>query len=63
MSDGFERSYDHYVGWALHLYPVLWARMQGAADLAAGRTAIATSPRSTASCSTPSRWSAPTARR
>ena len=22
--------YDHYVGWALHLYPVLWARMQGA---------------------------------
>jgi len=39
MSDGFERSYDHYVGWALHLYPVLWARMQGAADLAAGRTA------------------------
>ena len=39
MSDGFERSYDHYVGWALHLYPVLWARMQGAAELAAGRTA------------------------
>ncbi len=35
MSDGFERSYDHYVGWALHLYPVLWARMQGAAELAA----------------------------
>lgn len=39
LSDGFERSYDHYVGWALHLYPVLWARMQGAAELAAGRTA------------------------
>lgn len=39
MSDGFERSYDHYVGWALHLYPVLWARMQGAAELAGGRTA------------------------
>lgn len=38
MSDGFERSYDHYVGWALHLYPVLWARMQGASELAAGRT-------------------------
>ena len=38
MSDGFERSYDHYVGWALHLYPVLWARMQGAGDLAGGRT-------------------------
>lgn len=39
ISDGDERSYDHYVGWALHLYPVLWARMQGAADLANGRTA------------------------
>lgn len=39
MSDGDERSYDHYVGWALHLYPVLWARMQGADELAGGRTA------------------------
>ncbi|MGF6822513.1 hypothetical protein M2317_001417 [Microbacterium sp. ZKA21] len=39
LSDGDERSYDHYVGWALHLYPILWARMQGAADLADGRTA------------------------
>ncbi|MBO3083432.1 DUF2264 domain-containing protein [Cellulomonas fengjieae] len=29
LSDGEGRSYDHYVGWALHLYPVLWARMQG----------------------------------
>ena len=38
ISDGFERSYDHYVGWALHTYPVLWSRMQGAEDLAAGRT-------------------------
>jgi hypothetical protein len=39
ISDGFERSYDHYVGWALHTYPVLWSRMQGADELAAGRTA------------------------
>ena len=38
ISDGFERSYDHYVGWALHTYPVLWSRMQGAQELAAGRT-------------------------
>ncbi|KQR17099.1 DUF2264 domain-containing protein [Cellulomonas sp. Leaf334] len=30
FSDGDQRSYDHYVGWAMHLYPVLWARMQGA---------------------------------
>lgn len=39
ISDGDDRAYDHYVGWALHLYPVLWARMQGAAELADGRTA------------------------
>lgn len=39
ISDGEERAYDHYVGWALHLYPVLWARMQGAGELANGRTA------------------------
>ncbi len=39
LSDGDERSYDHYVGWALHLYPVLWSRMQGASELANGRTA------------------------
>lgn len=39
LSDGDERSYDHYVGWALHLYPVLWSRMAGAADLAGDRTA------------------------
>jgi hypothetical protein len=39
MSDGAERSYDHYVGWALHLYPALWARMAGAQDLAAPRHA------------------------
>jgi hypothetical protein len=37
LSDGTERAYDHYAGWALHLYPVLWSRMAGAADLAAGR--------------------------
>ena len=39
ISDGDERAYDHYVGWALHLYPVLWSRMQGATELANGRTA------------------------
>lgn len=33
LADGAERSFDHYVGWALHLYPVLWARMAGATDL------------------------------
>ncbi|WP_418275518.1 DUF2264 domain-containing protein [Isoptericola jiangsuensis] len=37
MADGAERAFDHYNGWALHLYPTLWARMTGAADLAAGR--------------------------
>ncbi|MGV8964990.1 MAG: DUF2264 domain-containing protein [Cellulomonas sp.] len=39
LADGDERSYDHYVGWALHLYPVLWARMTGAEELAAPRRA------------------------
>jgi hypothetical protein len=39
MSDGAERSYDHYVGWALHLYPTLWAGMAGAGELAAPRRA------------------------
>lgn len=39
LADGDERSYDHYVGWALHLYPVLWARMAGAEELAAPRRA------------------------
>ncbi|GAA2394656.1 hypothetical protein Cme02nite_54610 [Catellatospora methionotrophica] len=33
--DGPERSYDHYAGWALHLYPILWSRMTGAQDRAA----------------------------
>ncbi|MBF8194534.1 DUF2264 domain-containing protein, partial [Nonomuraea sp. K274] len=28
-ADGSERSYDHYTGWALHLYPVLWREMAG----------------------------------
>ncbi|MGA4732029.1 DUF2264 domain-containing protein [Micromonospora taraxaci] len=37
MSDGPDRAYDHYVGWALHLYPTLWSRMAGAADLAGQR--------------------------
>lgn len=38
LSDGAERSYDHYVGWALHVYPILWSRMAGAGELADGRT-------------------------
>ncbi|MDN4479872.1 DUF2264 domain-containing protein [Demequina muriae] len=39
LSDGAERAFDHYSGWALHLYPALWSRMEGARDLAAGRAA------------------------
>ena len=47
---GRDRAYDHYVGWALHLYPTLWARMAGAAR--PRRAAPRTRPgrRSTASC-------------
>ncbi|MBO1751313.1 DUF2264 domain-containing protein [Actinotalea sp. BY-33] len=37
LADGDQRSFDHYSGWALHLYPTLWARMRGAEDLAAPR--------------------------
>jgi hypothetical protein len=28
-SDGPGQNYDHYVGWAMHLYPLLWCRMGG----------------------------------
>ncbi|MCZ6465217.1 MAG: DUF2264 domain-containing protein [Proteobacteria bacterium] len=28
-SDGPGQSYDHYVGWAIHLYTILWCRMGG----------------------------------
>lgn len=27
LSDGEERAYDHYAGWALHFYPLLWAHL------------------------------------
>jgi hypothetical protein len=37
--DGDERSFDHYCGWALHVYPILWSRMDGAGRMAAPRLA------------------------
>lgn len=37
--DGDERAYDHYAGWAMHVYPTLWSRMRSAGDLAAPRAA------------------------
>lgn len=33
IADGQTRAYDHYAGWALHLFPILWARMDGVEDL------------------------------
>ncbi|MFD8498091.1 DUF2264 domain-containing protein [Amycolatopsis sp. NPDC059657] len=27
LSDGDERAYDHYTGWALHVYPLLWTHL------------------------------------
>lgn len=39
LADGPSRAFDHYSGWALHTYPILWARMSGAGDLAASRRA------------------------
>ncbi|WP_448809017.1 DUF2264 domain-containing protein [Agromyces bauzanensis] len=32
IADGAARSFDHYTGWALHLYPVLWEGMLAADD-------------------------------
>ncbi|GII77043.1 hypothetical protein Sru01_20250 [Sphaerisporangium rufum] len=26
-ADGADRAYDHYVGWALHFYPLIWTEM------------------------------------
>ncbi|BCJ45896.1 hypothetical protein GCM10010168_56840 [Actinoplanes ianthinogenes] len=37
LSDGDRRGFDHYIGWALHLYPILWMRMLGASGLTGGR--------------------------
>ncbi|MEV3853681.1 DUF2264 domain-containing protein [Streptomyces sp. NPDC050095] len=28
-TDGDGRNFDYYIGWAMHLYPLLWARMTG----------------------------------
>jgi hypothetical protein len=28
-SDGAGQNFDYYIGWAMHLYPLLWARMSG----------------------------------
>lgn len=36
-TDGGETNFDHYVGWALHFYPLLWTRM--AARRVPGRAA------------------------
>jgi hypothetical protein len=33
LSDGEDRNFDHYIGWALHFFPTLWAHMTGAGDL------------------------------
>ncbi|MGP3635636.1 DUF2264 domain-containing protein [Streptomyces sp. 24-1644] len=37
-TDGDGRNFDYYIGWALHLYPLLWSRIAGDAD--GGRTAV-----------------------
>lgn len=40
-SDGDGRAFDYYIGWAMHLYPLLWARIAeaGGAGAAADRVA------------------------
>ncbi|WP_350277535.1 DUF2264 domain-containing protein [Kribbella sp. HUAS MG21] len=37
-SDGAGQNFDHYIGWAMHLYPGLWTRMAGPS--ADGRLAV-----------------------
>lgn len=37
-TDGDGRNFDYYIGWAMHLYPLLWSRMAGADD--GGRTKV-----------------------
>ncbi len=37
-TDGDGQNFDYYVGWTLHLYPLLWCRMAGTAD--GGRGAV-----------------------
>ncbi|MFJ3711497.1 DUF2264 domain-containing protein [Streptomyces sp. NBC_01387] len=38
-TDGDGRNFDYYIGWALHLYPLLWSRMAGE-DPETGRTKV-----------------------
>lgn len=37
IADGAGRSFDHYTGWALHLYPLIWESMLDADDPFRGR--------------------------
>ncbi|WP_338702498.1 DUF2264 domain-containing protein [Streptomyces sp. Q6] len=38
-TDGDGRNFDYYIGWALHLYPLLWSRIAGE-DPDSGRTKV-----------------------
>ncbi|WP_327294153.1 MULTISPECIES: DUF2264 domain-containing protein [unclassified Streptomyces] len=38
-TDGDGQNFDYYIGWALHLYPLLWSRIAGE-DPDAGRTKV-----------------------
>ncbi|GAB2951286.1 DUF2264 domain-containing protein [Nonomuraea fastidiosa] len=39
-ADGDERSYDHYAGWALQFYPLLWAEMAAGSPEAESRRPV-----------------------
>lgn len=39
-TDGDGRNFDYYVGWAMHLYPLLWARIAGPDGDGGGRAAV-----------------------
>ena len=38
-ADGVLRNYDYYCGWAMHLYPLLWAGSEGSASFGSGALA------------------------
>ena len=38
-ADGALRNYDYYCGWAMHLYPLLWAGSEGSAAFGSGALA------------------------
>lgn len=39
-TDGAGQNFDYYIGWAMHLYPLMWSRIAGDGDAGGGRTRV-----------------------